>query len=168
MFNGYEEEAVPKCLEALQLNPHHLNAIAYLIWAYVEMGDYSSVPSLLESVPAELQEMPRIKAMIGLYHAEVGDEKTAREFYKQLLENPLPAGPFFVSALALGLGEIDDFLDLVERQIREKRWTQFWNRGHLFRNHEVLHDHPRYLSLLKRMGLDDEALAVLHEKMSFD
>jgi hypothetical protein len=38
----------------------------------------------------------------------------------------------------------------------------------LFRNHEILRDHPRYLALLKRIGLDDESIAELHSRMSFE
>jgi hypothetical protein len=67
---------------------------------YVDMGDYPAVERLLETVPAPLQEILRIEAMVGLYHAASGDEKTAREIYRELTDAPLPAGPFFVSVLA--------------------------------------------------------------------
>jgi tetratricopeptide (TPR) repeat protein len=166
-WNGHSEGAIHKAQEAFELNPRHQNAITYLIMAYVETGNYAAVQELLESLPAPLQDAPRIKAAVGLYHAASGDEEKAREIYRELLANPPPGGPFFISVLALGLGEVEEFIDLMERQVVEKRFTQLWSRM-LFRNHEILRDHPRYLALLKRIGLDDESIAELHSRMSFD
>jgi TolB-like protein/cytochrome c-type biogenesis protein CcmH/NrfG len=166
-WNGHNEGAIHYALEAFELNPRHQNAITYLIMAYVETGNYAAVQQLLESLPAPLQDAPRIKAAVGLYHAASGDEEKAREIYRELLANPPPGGPFFISVLALGLGEVEECIDLMERLVVEKRFTQFWSRT-LFRNHEILRDHPRYLALLKRIGLDDESIAELHSRMSFD
>ena len=95
-----------------------------------------------------------------------GDEEKARKIYRELIDNPLPAGPFFVSVLALSLGEVEEFIDLTERQVVEKRFTQFWIR--VYRHDDALKNNPRYLALLKRIGLDDESVAALHRKMSFD
>ena len=166
-YQGHYEEAISKALEALELNPRHSTAITYLIMTYVEAGNYAAVQHLLESIPAPLQELPRIKAAVGMYHAARGDEEKAREIYRELLDSPLPAGPFFVANLALDLGEVEEAIDLMERQVVEKRWTQLWSRF-LARAHETLRDHPRYLALLKRIGLDDESVAALNSKMSFD
>jgi adenylate cyclase len=165
--NGYNEKAISKATEALELNPQHQNAIAYLILAYVEAGNFAAIEQLLESIPAPLQDAPRIKAAVGAYHAASGDEGKAREIYRELLANPPPGGPFFISVLALSLGEVEEFIDLTERQIIEKRFTQFWSRR-MSRLHETLKNHPRYLALLKRLALDDESVAELHHKLTFD
>jgi hypothetical protein len=37
-----------------------------------------------------------------------------------------------------------------------------------FRHNDAVKDHPRYLALMKRIGLDDESVAALHRKMSFE
>lgn len=166
-WNGHSEGAIHKALEAFELNPRHQNAITYLIMAYVETGNYAAVQELLESLPTPLQDAPRIKAAVGLYHAASGDEQKAREIYRELLANPPPGGTFFISVLALYLGEVEECIDLLERQVVEKRFTQLWSRV-LFRNNEILRDHPRYLALLKRIGLDDESIAELHSRMSFE
>jgi hypothetical protein len=67
----------------------------------------------------------------------------------------------------LGLGEVEEAIDLLELGVEKNSWDQFWIRT-LFRNEETVRDHPRYLALLKRIGLDDESIAALHRKMSFD
>jgi hypothetical protein len=55
----------------------------------------------------------------------------------------------------------------MERGVENKSWTQFLIRVS-FRHNDAVKDHPRYLALLKRTGLDDESVAALHRKMSFD
>jgi hypothetical protein len=44
---------------------------------------------------------------------------------------------------------------------------QFWSKLLSYKS-VALREHPRYQALLKRMGLDDESVAALHRKMSFD
>ena len=62
---------------------------------------------------------------------------------------------------------MDEAIDLLEREVENKSWAQFFIRGY-FRKNDALKNHPRYLALLKRIGLDDESIAALHRKMSFD
>jgi hypothetical protein len=59
------------------------------------------------------------------------------------------------------------FTELQERIAEGGSWIQFWSKLQ-FRNNEAIREHPRYQALLKRMGLDDESVAALHRKMSFD
>jgi tetratricopeptide (TPR) repeat protein len=138
-----------------------------LIGVYAETGRFTEIERILDNMPPALLDRPRTKLHIGLYHAERGDEQKAREIYRQLLDEPPHyAFPFF-ARLALKLGEVEQAIDLMEREIEIKAFTLFWIRP-LFRNEEALRDHPRYLALLKRIGLDDESVAALHRKMSFD
>jgi hypothetical protein len=69
--------------------------------------------------------------------------------------------------LALNLGEVDEAIDLVGRAVENKSWLQFYFRIR-FRHNDAIKNHPRYLALLKRFGLDDKSVAALHRKMSFD
>ena len=69
--------------------------------------------------------------------------------------------------LASSLGEVEEAIDLMERAVEIKSWDQFWIRT-FFHDEEVIREQPRYLALLKRIGLDDESVAELHRKMSFD
>jgi hypothetical protein len=69
--------------------------------------------------------------------------------------------------LALGLGEVEEAIDLMERGVEIKSWMQFYIRSY-FRHNDAVKDHPRYLALLKRIGLDDESVAALNSQMSFD
>jgi hypothetical protein len=55
----------------------------------------------------------------------------------------------------------------MERAVENKSWAQFFMRSD-FRHNDAVKGHPRYLALLKRIGLDDESVAALNRKMSFD
>ena len=69
--------------------------------------------------------------------------------------------------LALNLGEVEEAIDLMEREVENDSWTQILIRSD-FRRNDALKNHTRFLALLKRIGLDDESVAALHRKMSFD
>lgn len=80
----------------------------------------------------------------------------------------LPPYPFpYLALLALRLGEVEEAIDLMEIEIDKGSFTQFWIRP-MFQNEKAVRNHPRYLKLLKRIGLDDESVAELHRKLSFD
>lgn len=171
LFSGDAEAAARKARETLELNPRHALALPTLIQAYTETGDFTAVQRLLEQIPPALQERPRIKAQIGLYYATQGDEKKARQLYQELqelLDNLPPNGLYYIIALSLSLGEVEESIDLIERTVEERAWTQFWSKSAFIRNNEAVWDHPRYQALLKRIGLDDESVAALNRQMSFD
>jgi len=67
----------------------------------------------------------------------------------------------------LGLGEVEEAIDLMKREVENNSWTQILIRSY-FRHNDALKNHPRYLALLKDIGLDDESVAALNSKMSFD
>jgi tetratricopeptide (TPR) repeat protein len=164
---GKAEAAVLKAQEVLQVDPRHEIAMINLIGVYAETGRFTEIEQILDNMPPALLDRPRTKLHIGLYHAERGDVQEARDIYRQLLDDPRHHPFPLFARLALKLGEVEQAIDLMEREIEIKAFTLFWIRP-LFRNEEALRDHPRYLALLKRIGLDDESVAALHRKMSFD
>jgi tetratricopeptide (TPR) repeat protein len=170
VWNGYTEAAVRKAREALKLNPQHLFALMALIDAYTAAGNYSGVQQLLEKIPSALQQNPRIGARIALSYVSQGDYVKARKIYRDLLELEIATlfpGISITVILAVNLGEVEKAIDLMENAVDYNSSNQFWF-GSLLRHNDAVKDHPRYLALLKRIGLDDESVAALHRKMSFD
>jgi hypothetical protein len=55
---------------------------------------------------------------------------------------------------------------LLERAEKGGSWLQFWSKLLPMEN-TAIRENPRYQALLKRMGLDDESVAALHQKLSF-
>ena len=169
-FAGDFEAAVREAEKALQLDPQHFLGLSYLIAAYVETNNYVALDSLLAGIPLALREQPEIKALIGFSDARRGNDERARKTYLELAESidsMTPLAMFNMASLAFVLDEIEEGIDLLERLEKSGSWLQFWSKL-ILPVHESFRSHPRYKALLKLMGLDDESIAELHRRMSFD
>jgi serine/threonine-protein kinase len=168
LWGGDAEAAILKAQEALELKPQHVYALMALVDAYTVAENCPAALDVVESLPIALQQDPRFSARAALCYASQGDYVKARIIYRDEIENPPSYHGMLVAAqLALSLGEVEGAIDLMERGVENKSWTQFFVRLR-FRHNDAVKDHPRYLALLKRIGLDDESVAALHRKMSFD
>ncbi len=169
-FAGDNEAAIRKAREALQLDPEHLLAIQFLISGYTQVKDIVALELLLASISPVLQERSDIKAVVGWSYAVRGNDEKARAIYRELVnsnDSLTPITMFNTAQLAVSLGEVDESIDLLERLEEGGSWMQFWSKLLPYK-YVALREHPRYQALLKRMGLDDESVAALHRKMSFD
>jgi adenylate cyclase len=167
LWSGDTEAAILKAREALESNPQHMFARIALIQAYTEAGNYSAALEVVESLPIALQREPRISVRAALCYASQGDYIKARKIYRDVVETaPFSRGSGF-ARLALSLGEVEEAIDLMEREVENNSWTQVLIRSY-FRHNDALRNHPRFLALLKRIGLDDESVAALNSSMSFD
>jgi tetratricopeptide (TPR) repeat protein len=168
LWSGDAEAAILKAQEALELNPQHFFALGAMADAYRLAGNCPAATELLQSLPIALQQQPRLRIQAALCYAAQGDYGKAREIYRDVVEiTPLYNGISIAEQLALSLGKVEDAIDLMEHEVENKSWTQFFIRSY-FRHNDAVKDHPRYLALLKRIGLDDESVAALNRKMSFD
>jgi tetratricopeptide (TPR) repeat protein len=166
--SGDAEAAILKAQEALELNPQHWFALTALLQGHALAGNCPAALEILQSLPSALQQLPRMRAGAALCYFAQGDHGKASEIYRDLVEATLPSfGRMIIAQLALSLGEVEEAIGLMEREVEDKSWSQFLSRN-LFRHNDAVKDHPRYLALLKRIGLDDESVAALHRKMSFD
>jgi tetratricopeptide (TPR) repeat protein len=166
-FGGDTDAAITKNHEALALNPEHELALANLINSYGDANRFVEGQRLLEQIPPAKLERPRTKLQIGLFYAARGDRQKALEIYRDLTADPPTYGMLLIAELALKVGKVEEAIDLMEREVEINSFNQFWARP-VFRNEPAVQNHPRYLALLKRIGLDDESVAALHHKLSFD
>jgi adenylate cyclase len=168
LWSGDAEAAIQKAEEALELSPKHEFALIALVQGYTETGNYSAALEVVESLPIEMQREPRINARTAICYALQGDYVKAKKIYRDVVENTsLSRGTLIYAQLALSLGEVEEAIDLIEIEVENNSWTQFLIRSY-FRNNDAVKNHPRFLALLKRIGLDDESVAALYSRMSFD
>jgi hypothetical protein len=133
------------------------------------LGNYAEVEALLASLSPDFLDWPPIRCRIGIYHAVRGDFERAREIYDDLMLDRSSANFPFLAHLALRLGEVEAALDVMERGIAANNWHASAIRSQfIIRRFDAVNNHPRYLALLERIGLDDESVAELNEKLSFD
>jgi len=166
-FAGDTDTAITKALEALALNPDHEIALANLINSYGDAHRFVEGQRLLDQLPLAKLERPRTKLQIGLFYAAKGDREKALEIYRDLNADLPPHGMLLIAELALKLGKVEEAIDLMERDVEINSFNQFWARP-VFHKEPAVQNHPRYLALLKRIGLDDESVAALNHKLSFD
>ena len=167
LYVGDTEASIEKANEALELEPDHIFAFIALLDAYASKGQYEEVKATIERIPTDLLENPNLLVRAGIYYAAVGEREKASEIYQGLVEHPSPAPIINVAHLALDLGLIEEALDYMELMVEHRSWTIPWIRTN-FRHNMALKDHPRYLALLIRVGLDDESVKLLNARMSYD
>jgi serine/threonine-protein kinase len=167
LVSGDAEAAYRKAREAVELNPQHLIALFTMVQAYTLAGNYTAAHEFLESLPTALQQDEFIRNSAALCYAAQGDYDKAREIYRDIVDNKVLSGVTMLSQLAFNLGEVEEAIDLMELGVEQKSWDQFWIRT-FFHDEEAIREQPRYLALLKRIGLDDESVAALNSQMSFD
>ena len=164
---GEIQAAINKANEVIEINPGHTLGYMVLIEAHLDSGNYEAARRVLDSIPEDLKRRPRILVRAGMYYAAINDKEKARKIYEELLENHPPHGLLQLAALAVDLGEVEQAIDLMEREVEEQTWSQFWARDY-YRREEAVNHNPRYLALLRRIGLDDESVAALNARMSFN
>jgi TolB-like protein len=166
-FAGNPDAAIIKAREALELNPEHEIVLSMLINSYGDANRFVEGQLLLDQLPPTKLERPRTKLQVGLFYAAKGDTQKALEIYRDLTADLPQHGMLLIAELALKLGKVEEAIDLMEREFEINSFNQFWARP-VFRNEPAIQNHPRYLALLKRIGLDDESVAALRMKLSFD
>jgi len=166
-FAGDFDAAINKQREALALNPEHELALANLIYTYGNANRFVEGQLLLEQLTPDKLKNPRTKLQVGLFYARKGDMPKALEIYEDLTANPPPYGMLIIAELALKVGKVEEAIDLMEREVEINSFNQFWARP-IFRNEPAVQNNPRYLALLKRIGLDDESVAALNKSTSFN
>jgi TolB-like protein len=167
---GDDHAAIQKAREAFQLDPQHLVAIEYLIRGYTNINDSAALASLIDSIPPALRAVAEIKSIVATNYATWGDEARARKIYEELVASSNSLTPYAMittAVLAISLDEIDGGIKLMERLETTGSWLQFWIKlQHM--NNNTVRENPRYQALLKRIGLDDESVATLNERISFE
>ena len=145
-------------------------AISYLIHIYTDTENFSALQQLFNEIPQELRSRPELMAPTGRYYAARGEEAKARQIYQELtarFDSLTPVGMLYTAELAASLGEVEESLDMQEHLADSGSLLQFWSKL-IYRNNQDIREHYRYEALLQRMGLDDESVAELHSRMSFD
>ena len=133
------------------------------------MNDTTALTFLIDSIPPALRTVTEIKSIVATNYATWGDEARAQKIYDELVASSDSLTPYAIvttAILARSLGEIDESIALMERLEATGSWLQFWIKLEHMDN-STIRDNPRYQALLKRMGLDDQSVAALNERMSF-
>jgi len=173
LFRPFDEFGPPTIAameHALALDPEQSEGLTVkAMMAYTDTNDTAALDSLMGSIPSAVKELAAMKALIARSYAIRGDEAKARKIFVDLVassDSLTPLALMDTASLAIALGEIDESVNLMERVEKGGSWMQFWSKLMSLKS-GALRDNPRYQALLKRMGLDDESVKALNERMSF-
>jgi TolB-like protein/class 3 adenylate cyclase/Tfp pilus assembly protein PilF len=152
-FRGDYTRAVEQSRRALEIDPNSLLAHLNLTRSYESMGDH--VQALKEAQKAvALEPGPAQTAFLGLEYAMSGNREQAREVIEQLKRMSAHAyvSPAQTARIYAVLGDKMTALDLLEKAYEDRDRNLVWIK--VDHNYDSLRSDPRFIALLKKVGLD--------------
>jgi len=152
---GDYPKALEQCRKALEIDPNFWFAYSGCIgWSYDRMGNHGDALKAFEKGVA-MEPTPFSIAFLGYEYARTGNREQARKVIEQL--NHPPAQTYvprcWLGWIHLALGENDTALDLLDEAYQERsncltdlKTSSDW---------DPLRSEPRFVALLKKVGLDN-------------
>ena len=146
------DEAIHSLREALELNPHSDLAYQQLGHAYLQKGMAGEALAALRQAAG--LSGARDSAHLAYALAVTGDHVEARRILKELCDVPAQRDrlPFHIAMAHAGLGEVEEAFRWLERALADR--AAFMDGVKITPAFDSLHSDPRWVSLLRRMGLD--------------
>ncbi len=156
-FAGKSEQAIEALKRTLEMDAGSANA-------HVLLGLIYSRQSWYEEALSELEKARRIskgldvlvEPRIAVTYARMGQTDKAQQALADLLERSKKeyVSPYFLADVEFSLGRFDRAFDFLEKAYeRHDNWLQYLKADPKFEILNLRSD-PRYIALLKKMGLD--------------
>jgi Flp pilus assembly protein TadD len=152
-LRGDYTRAVEQSRRALEIDPNSWTAHSNLSRSYEAMGD--RVQALKEAQKAvALEPGPEQTAGLGLEYAMSGNRQQARDAIEQLkrMSAHIYVSPAHAAWIYLALGDKRTSLDLLEKAYEIRDRNLVWIK--VDHNYDSLRSEPRFIELLKKIGLD--------------
>jgi Tfp pilus assembly protein PilF len=152
-FRGDYTRAVEQSRRALEIDPNSLLAHLNLTRSYESMDDH--VQALKEAQKAmALEPGPEQTSGLGLEYAKSGNHEQAREVIEQLkrMSAHIYVSPAQTATIYAVLGDKRTALELLEKAYEDRDRNLAWIK--VDHNYDSLRSEPRFIELLKKVGLD--------------
>ncbi len=152
-FRGDYTRALEQCRRALEIDPNSWAAHSNLSTSYGYMGDYVQALKEAQKTVA-LEPGPRQTLELGLEYAKSGNRAQAREVIEQLkrMSAHVYVSPAHTATIYAVLGDKTTALDLLEKAYEDRDFHLSWIK--VDHNYDSLRSEPRFIALLKKVGLD--------------
>ncbi len=145
------DQVIHQCLNALELDPQFLSANMAIGFAYIWNGQPGEATRYLETIEPVVRFIPAFMATLGYAYSLIGRTEKTRE-YLQELQKEKRCLPSSFAMLYMGLGEIDEAFQWLEKAVDECEPIALQvPSSPLF---DPLRSHPRYRALLGKMNLE--------------
>jgi eukaryotic-like serine/threonine-protein kinase len=150
---GRYEDARARALAAVETNPGNARTRATLGWANILTGRVSEGVADLERAVTIAQGNSLWLGQLGAAYAKAGEEAKARDILRQLEERAKTSfvSPYHLAYVHTGLGQLDAAIDLLEKAVAARTGPTYGIKGSFL--FVPLQEHPRFVALLKEMGL---------------
>jgi serine/threonine protein kinase len=142
-MQGDYPNAIRFCNEALQQNPHHIDAVGLLGWIYEANGDYTNAIHWLEqeelddgtrqgsagASPSRESKTTQHYDALRRAFEEGGAPGYWREKWRQTEENPL-GDPYRKAVIQMNLGNTTNAIEWLEKSFETERQKMNGDRGH--------------------------------------
>jgi adenylate cyclase len=150
---GNYEAAKEQCGKALELDPGFVVAHIRLGIIDFEAGKFTEAIAELEKARA-MDPSPLVAGFLGYAYAKSGDRDKAQAIIAELNQasSRQYVSPYYIATVYLGLGDKQRALDGLEKAYEARsQWLTFLKVDKTF---DPLRSEPRFIALLKKMGLD--------------
>jgi len=144
------DEALENARKTVEMNPSFFFAHFVLGDQYVQKGDYVSAITELQAA-VQLEDSPVILAGLGRAYAAAGETTKAYSILRELSTRPYPP-PYDIALIYCSMGKKDQAFEWLEKAFEDRNDQLIWLKGDP--RVDPLRSDPRFISLLKRLGLD--------------
>jgi tetratricopeptide (TPR) repeat protein len=149
------DEAVRQLLAMVEMEPGSVDNSVTLARVYLKLQRYEEATALLERCIVRAGRAPILLAFLGQTLAASGRRDKARELLAELgaMAERRYIPPTYPALVLMDLGEVAEAFALWERAYElRSTWLPFLRVDPLW---ERIRAHPRYETLLRRMGLEE-------------
>ena len=152
---GQHETAINHLQKTLELEPNYMPTHFVLGCTYIQKGDLQKAIEEFQCVYKLDEEAYMALGYMGYAYTLAGQRAEAENLLNILHDISLRkyVSPYSMVVIRLGLGQIDQVLEMLDRLYEERNDWLVWLK--VSPELKVLQDEPRFQDLLKRIGFPD-------------
>jgi tetratricopeptide (TPR) repeat protein len=152
---GQHETAINHLQKTIELEPNYMPTHFVLGCTYIQKGDLQKAIEEFQCIYKLDEEAYMALGYMGYAYTLAGQRAEAENLLDILHDISLRkyVSPYSMVVIRLGLGQIDQVLEMLDRLYEERNDWLVWMK--VSPELKVLKDEPRFQDLLKRIGFPD-------------
>ena len=154
-LRGEHERAVDNLTKGIELEPNYMPTRFVLGCTYIQQGKLAEAIAEFQRIYKLNDEAYMALGFMGYAHALAGERAEAETLVNILQDISLRkyVSPYSILVIHLALGPRDRVFEILEQLYEERNDWMVWLK--VSPELKILHDDPRYKSLLRRVGFTD-------------